>query len=147
VADRFLLRSHRIQVEWNRARDDVFVSKQRFLSGTDVRFSVQRSTRRRLEEVFGEFAPKEYDFQFQKTKVLVKLLQRDYVSRSEARRLLANLEKFREIVLDFRDVKSIGQGFADEVFRIFAGRHPAIVISTENTNPVLDAMIRHVKST
>ena len=76
----------------------------------------------------------------------MKLLQRDYVARSEARRLLANLEKFSEIVLDFRDVKSMGQGFADEVFRVFASRYPAIVISTENTNPVLDAMIRHVKS-
>lgn len=146
VADRFLLRSHRIQVEWNQARDDVFVSKPRFLRGTDVRFEVQRSSRRRLEDIFGEFAPKEYDFQFQKTKVLVKLLQTDYVSRSEARRLLANLEKFREIVLDFRGVKSMGQGFADEVFRVFASRYPATVISTENTNPVLDAMIRHVRS-
>ena len=76
----------------------------------------------------------------------MKLLQRDYVSRSEARRLLANLEKFSEMVLDFRDVQSMGQGFADEVFRVFASRYPAIVISTENTNPVLDAMIRHVRS-
>jgi anti-sigma regulatory factor (Ser/Thr protein kinase)/biotin operon repressor len=146
AADQFVLRSHRIQVEWNRARDDVFVSKRRFLGGTNVRFRVQRSTRRRLEEVFSEYAPKEYDFQFQKTKVLVRLLQQDYVSRSEARRLMANLEKFREIVLDFRDVKSVGQGFADEVFRVFAQRYPAIVISTENTNPVIDAMIRHVRS-
>ncbi|MCZ6781406.1 MAG: STAS-like domain-containing protein, partial [Nitrospirae bacterium] len=64
----------------------------------------------------------------------------------EARRLLANLETFSEIVLDFRDVKSLGQGFADEVFRVFAGRYPAIAISTENTNPVIDAMIRHVAS-
>jgi biotin operon repressor/anti-sigma regulatory factor (Ser/Thr protein kinase) len=146
AADRFILRSHRIQVEWDRSRDDVFVSTRRMLAGTDVRFAVQRSTRRRLEEVFGEFAPAEYDFQFQRTKVLVKLLERDYVSRSEARRLLANLEKFSEIVLDFRDVGSVGQGFADEVFRVFAGRHPAIKITTENANPVIDAMIRHVAS-
>lgn len=146
AADRFLLRSHRIQVEWSRARDDVFVSKQRFLAGTDLRFEVQRSTTRRLEALFGEFAPEEYDFQFQKTKVLVKLLRRDYVSRSEARRLLANLEKFREVVLDFRDVQSVGQGFADEVFRVFARRYPAIVLKTEHTNPVIDAMIRHVAS-
>lgn len=141
-----MLRSHRIQVEWNRARDDVFVSKRRFLTGTDVRFAVERSTRRRLEEVFSEFAPEEYDFQFQKTRVLVKLLKGDYVSRSEAKRLLANLEKFSEIVLDFRDVKSVGQGFADEVFRVFASRHPAIRVSTENTNAVVDAMIRHAAS-
>lgn len=146
AADRFVLGSHRIQVEWNRARDDVFVSKRRFLEGTDVYFAVQRSTARRLEEVFAEFTPEEYDFQFQKTRVLVKLLRRDYISRSEARRLVANLEKFREIVLDFRDVQSVGQGFADEVFRVFAHRYPSIVIRTENTNPVIDAMIRHVSS-
>lgn len=146
AADRFVLRSHHIQVDWNRARDDVFVSNPRFLKGTGVSFAIQRSSRLRLERIFGEFAPEEYDFRFQKTKVLVKLLQRDFVSRSEAKRLVANLEKFSEIVLDFRDVKSVGQGFADEVFRVFARRHPAIKIATENTNPAVDAMVRHARS-
>lgn len=146
VADRYVLRSHRIQVEWDSARRDVFVSQRRLLAGTEVRFDIERAARRRLEDVFGEFAPEEYDFQFQKTHVLVKLLRRDYVSRSEARRLLANLEQFSEIVLDFRDVQSVGQGFADEVFRVFARRHPSIAIKTENTNPVIDAMIRHAAS-
>lgn len=146
AADRFVLRSHRIQVEWSRAKDDVFVSSPRFLRGTAVAFAIQRSSRRRLEEVFGEFAPEEYDFRFQKTKVLVKLLQRDFVSRSEAKRLTANLEKFSEVALDFRDVKSVGQGFADEVFRVFGRRHPAIKITAENANPAVDAMIRHVRS-
>ncbi len=146
AADRFRLRSHRIQVEWNRAKDDVFVSKPRFRTGTDVSFAIQRNTTRRLDAVFGEFAPEEYDFQFQKTKVLVKLLRREYVSRSEAKRLVANLEKFSEVVLDFRDVQSVGQGFADEVFRVFARRYPTIVIKTENANSVIDAMIRHVSA-
>jgi len=146
VADRFVLRSHRIQVEWSRVKDDVFVSNPRFLNGTGVSFAIQRSSRRFIEEIFSEFAPEEYDFRFQKTKVLVKLLQRDFVSRSEAKRLVANLEKFSEIVLDFQDVKSVGQGFADEVFRVFARRHPAVKIATENTNPGVDAMIRHVRS-
>ena len=146
AADRFVLRSHRIKVEWSRAKDDVFVSNPRFLKGTEVVFAIQRSSQLRLEKIFGEFASEEYDFRFQKTKVLVKLLQRDFVSRSEAKRLVANLEKFSEIALDFRDVKSVGQGFADEVFRVFARRHPAIKISTENINPVVDAMIRHVRS-
>jgi DNA-binding MarR family transcriptional regulator len=146
VADRFVLRSHRIQIEWSRIKDDVFVSNPRFLKGTSVSFLIQRSSRLNLEKIFGEFAPEEYDFRFQKTKVLVKLLQRDYVSRSEARRLIANLQKFSEIVLDFRDVKSVGQGFADEVFRVFAHRHPALKIAAENTKPAVDAMIRHVAS-
>ncbi len=146
AADRFVLRSHRIRIEWNRIKDDVFVSDPRFLRGTSVAFTIQRNSRRRLDEVFGEFAPAEYDFRFQKTRVLVKLLQRDYVSRSEAKRLLANLEKFSEIVLDFRDVKSVGQGFADEVFRVFAEHHPTIKIAAENVNPAVDAMIRHTRS-
>ncbi|HEX9684771.1 MAG TPA: DUF4325 domain-containing protein [Burkholderiales bacterium] len=146
VADTFVLRSHRIQVEWSRVRNDVFVSNPRFLKGTSVLFTIQRNSRLRLEDVFGEFAPEEYDYQFQKTRVLVKLLRRDYVSRSEAKRLVANLEKFREVVIDFGDVKSVGQGFADEVFRVFSGQHPGVKITTENANPAVDAMIRHVRS-
>ncbi len=144
VGDTFSLKSHRIKIEWNRAKDDVFVSQPRFIRGTLVQFSLRRNARRTLEEVFGEFAPQEYDFQFQKTKVLIKLLQPDYVSRSEARRLLVNLEKFREIVFDFRDVRSVGQGFADEVFRVFADRNPSILLRPENVNPAVMAMIRHV---
>lgn len=57
-----------------------------------------------------------------------------------------NLDKFSEVVLDFRDVQSVGQGFADEVFRVFARRYPTIVLKTENANSVIDAMIRHVSS-
>jgi hypothetical protein len=130
------LKSHRIQIEWNRAKQDVFVSQPRFTRGTLVQFSIQGNARQTLEGVF--------DFQFQKTRVLVKLLQPDYVSRSEARRLLVNLEKFREIVLDFRDVQSVGQGFTDEVFRVFANRHAGIAIRPENASPAVMAMIRHV---
>jgi len=144
AADRFVVRSHRLQLEWNRSRDDVFASTRRFVRGTRVEFTLNRDTRRRLEDVFEEYAPEEYDFRFQKTKVHVKLLQTDYVSRSEAKRLLANLEKFREIVLDFRDVRSVGQGFADEIFRVFAGRYPEIVIDTRNVTPAVSAMLRHV---
>jgi len=144
VADRFLLRSHRIRVEWSRSRDDVFASAGRHLKGTAVHFEIQRSARQRLEDVFNEYAPEAYDFEFRKTRVRVKLLQKDYVSRSEAKRLLANLEKFREVRLDFKDVKAVGQGFADEIFRVFADRHPDTAFTVENANPVVSAMIRHV---
>jgi len=143
-ADRFVLRSHRLQIEWDRDRDDVFVSDPRFLKGTLAQFEIRRDSRTRLENVFAEFAPEEYDYQFQKTRVLVKLLRRDYVSRSEAKRLLHNLDKFSEIELDMRDVESVGQGFADEVFRVFALAHPGISIRTINAGDAVAAMIRHV---
>lgn len=146
AADQFVLRSHRTEVEWNRSRDDVFVSQRRYLQGTKVDFSLRRDTRRFLEKVFERFAPEEYDFRFQKTEVFVRMLKKSYVSRSEAKRLLTNLEKFSEITLDFKGVKAIGQGFADEVFRVFARRHPNIKISAENTTAPVDAMLRHVAS-
>jgi anti-sigma regulatory factor (Ser/Thr protein kinase) len=144
AADRFVLRSHRLQIEWDRYRDDVFVSEPRFLKGTLVQFEIRKDSRTRLENVFAEFAPEEYDFQFEKTRVLVKLLRRDYVSRSEAKRLLHNLDKFSEIELNMRDVVSVGQGFADEIFRVFASTHPEIIIRTLNAGKAIDAMIRHV---
>ena len=144
-ADQFLLRSHRLQIEWDKFRDDVFVSDQRFIEGTHAQFEIRNDSLRRLENVFDEFAPKKYDFQFQKTIVLVKLLQREYVSRSEAKRLLHNLDKFSEIELDMRGVVSVGQGFADEIFRVFAAAHPGIELRTKNASSSVNAMIRHVK--
>lgn len=144
AADRFSLRSHRLQIEWDNRRADVFVSEPRFLKGTLASFEIARNTRTRLENVFAEFAPEAYDYQFQRTRVLVRLLRQDYVSRSEAKRLLHNLDKFSEIELDMRDVRSLGQGFADEVFRVFAAAHPDIVIRFVNAGNAVTAMINHV---
>ena len=144
VADRFTLRSHRLQIEWDKRRDDVFVSEPRFLTGTLVSFEIGRHSRTKLENVFAEYAPEEYDYRFEKTRVLVKLLRREYVSRSEAKRLMHNLDKFSEIELDMRDVTNVGQGFADEVFRVFASAHPDISIHAINANDAVRAMISHV---
>jgi hypothetical protein len=144
AADDFTIRSHAVEVHWKRLPEDVRVAERRRIEGTEVRFSIRRSSRRRLESVFAEFAPEEFDFEFQKTSVLVKLLRSDYVSRSEAKRLVANLHKFREVILDFREVKSLGQGFADEVFRVFPAKNPGISLKAQNARPVVQSMIRHV---
>ena len=144
AADKMVLRSHRTMVEWDRFREDVFVSQRRHIQGTEVHFVLRRDTRRRLDQVFERFAPAEYDFRFQKTRVFVKMLKSSYVSRSEAKRLLTNLQKFSEVTLDFKGVETLGQGFADEVFRVFAGRHPDVKILVENASPPIDAMLRHV---
>lgn len=143
VADRLVLRSHHTQLEWHRARDDVFASSPRWTKGTLAQVMVRRDSRVTLDQVFSRFAPEEFDFQFQKTSVKVKLLGRSYVSRSEAKRLLHNLDKFTEIEIDFAGVESIGQGFADQVFRVFPSRHPGCAVKALNANPAIEAMIRH----
>ncbi len=143
AADRLVIRSHAIQVEWNTRLADVFVSTRRRVKGTHVRIDVRRDSRTRLEDLFSEFAPKEFDYRFSKSRVHVKLLGEKYISRSEARRLLVGLEKFRFVELDFGHVESIGQGFADEVFRVYVASHPGTALRSVNASPAVHAMIRH----
>jgi hypothetical protein len=64
------------------------------------------------------------------------------VSRSQARRILAGLEKFKTIDLDFQDVETIGQAFADEIFRIWQTAHQDISIIAKNANDNIMLMIR-----
>ena len=137
-------RSHRINLIFDNTRKDVFVEQKRFISGTEVTFAINRASKKELEEIFRAYAPEDFDYKFEKTRVYVKLFQKEYISRSVARRLIAGLDKFKEIVLDFKGVKSLGQGFADEVFRVFKSQHPDIVIKTENINPAIGSMIRHI---
>ena len=90
------------------------------------------------------------DFGFSKTQVPVFLAAyggENLVSRSQAKRLLARLEKFKEIKLDFNDVPSIGQAFADEIFRVFANQNPSVHLIPINANEQVQKMITHVKNT
>ncbi|MCR5235070.1 MAG: STAS-like domain-containing protein [Lachnospiraceae bacterium] len=49
---------------------------------------------------------------------------RDPVARSQARRICARLDSFKEAVLDFEKADFMGQRFADELFMVFAAQHP-----------------------
>ncbi len=143
AADKFTLRSHNIQLLWDKFKDDVFVSRPRYCKGTSVHFLLSRSSRTKLETVFARFAPEEFDFEFAKTKIMIKLLKSEYISRSEAKRLVVNLDKFREVELNFKQVSQLGQGFADEVFRVFANKNPDTVLKPTNTSSVIQAVINH----
>lgn len=62
-------------------------------------------------------------------------------SRSQAKRLLQRVDRFRRVGLDFAGVELIGQGFADKVFRVFANSHPEAALSAVNAVPAVHAMI------
>ncbi len=145
-ADTFQLRSHHIQLTFDNKKNDVFLEERKSIQGTEARFTISKNSKRKLEDIFASFASEEFDYRFEKTKVSVKLFHDAYISRSEARRLLHGLDKFKVIVLDFKGVKSIGQGFVDEVFRVFKDNHPEIVIEIENLGDTLMPLINHVKA-
>ncbi len=72
--------------------------------------------------------------------------QGEPVARSQARRILSRLEEFKEVIFDFSEIDFMGQGFADEIFRVFQNRHPDIVLTVNNANEEVAGMIQHVKS-
>jgi anti-sigma regulatory factor (Ser/Thr protein kinase) len=137
-------RSHKINIIFNNKLNDVYVEERKFIKGTEVILNLSRNSKKSLTKIFAEYAPEEYEYQFERTRVYVKLFQQEYVSRSEAKRLLQGLNKFKEVILNFKGVKSLGQGFCDEVFRVFKKRFPDIVIKIENISPQLQPMIKHI---
>src|SRR5205823_6040733 len=91
--------------------------------GTGVFMYVSTRTARTTSAIFDKYADEDGDYSFTKTHVpiaLAKQGQDNLVSRSQAKRLLARFDKFTEVCLDFAGVDSIGQAFADEIFRVFA---------------------------
>src|SRR5262249_9549655 len=91
-------------------------------SGTWVFMVLSNHTARTTTKIFDQFTSGD-DFTFSKTVVPVDLAKDgddNLISRSQAKRLLTRLERFRIVLLDFKEVKTIGQAFADEIFRVFA---------------------------
>lgn len=66
------------------------------------------------------------------------------ISRSQARRICKRLEEFKEVELDFCEVTFMGQGFADEIFRVYALAHPNVSIGIKNATSDVARMVYHV---
>jgi hypothetical protein len=57
--------------------------------------------------------------------------------RSQTKRLMRRVERFRTVVLDFAGVTSIGQSFTDEVFRVFANAPPDVELVRMHATPAV----------
>ncbi len=102
-----------------------------------------------LQEVFARFSSGPDDHRFAKTHVPLRLAMfgdESLVSRSSAKRVVSRVEKFDEVLLDFVGVRSVGQAFADEIFRVFANQHPAVAIVAMNANEQVTGMIRRAEA-
>lgn len=146
VADIFKLNSFGYELIVDNTIHDVFIRQtETSVVGTLVTFIIAANSTRTTAEVFMQYTEESEDElpEFNVTEQKVRLFKDDteYISRSQARRLLVGLEKFKVIRLDFGKVKMIGQGFADEIFRVFQNRHPDIRFVLENMNEVVKFMV------
>ncbi|MEQ1880944.1 MAG: DUF4325 domain-containing protein [Burkholderiales bacterium] len=116
-------------------------------SGTIVFMRLHNHTSRTTTKIFDQFTSDDEEFKFNKTVVPVKLAKYgddNLISRSQAKRLLSRVELFKIVILDFRDVPTIGQAFADEIFRVFVNQHPTVQIVPLNANSEISRMIERV---
>lgn len=146
VVDKLIIQSSNKKLIFDNILNDVFINDIKRLKGTKITFFISAGSKRRLENIFKEYAGE--TFKFDKTKVIVKLYKTDtnYISRSQARRILSGLEKFKTVILDFHNVDTIGQAFADEVFRVWQNRHPDIKIQYQNSDENIVFMIKRAGS-
>jgi hypothetical protein len=144
VADGLVIRSSDKKILFDNLIPDVFLRTVKRRTGTQVDFWISLKSQREIVAVFREFTGE--SMTFDKTHVAVALYKvgSGYVSRSQARRVLAGLEGFGEIVLDFTGVETVGQAFADEVFRVWKSRHPGTVLHVKNASSDVQFMIDHV---
>ena len=126
---------------------DVLFPKTENEPGTMITMQISTTSTRATLQIFSQYTDEESDYGFNKTIVPVNLAtygDDQLVSRSQAKRLLTRFDRFKQVVLDFKDVKLIGQAFADEIFRVFKSANPEVTISYINTEKPVEEMILHV---
>ena len=151
ASDLFILDSFGYKLNIQTLLGDVTV-KQISVSkrGTRVIFEISVGSNLHLNDVFKKYTnlKGDSDFGFDKTEIRVKLFTKSgiHISRSQARRILSGLEKFKIILLDFDKVPVVGQAFVDEIYRVFQNTHPDIAIQEENMSASVKFMVERAKN-
>jgi len=151
VGGLFILNSFGYKLHVNNKVNDLFIHKtNRQKKGTSVIFRLSGKSKLHLNDVFKKYTNigSKGDFGFDKTEIRVKLytISGVHISRSQARRVLAGLEKFKVILFDFDKVPMIGQAFADEIFRVFHNKNPQIKLEFENMEEGVEFMVQRAIS-
>lgn len=131
-----------------KSEEDWILETPRAHEGTTVWMELYNHTSRTAKKIFDAYVSGD-EYGFTKTVVPVKLAQYGndkLISRSQAKRVLARVELFKTVCFDFTDVPSIGQAFADEIFRVFAQKHPEIELLPLKANSEVRRMIMRVKA-
>jgi anti-sigma regulatory factor (Ser/Thr protein kinase) len=141
AVDCFTLSANGIEWTVDNLVGDVAVGVSGGEPGTTITLTHDLAGTRTLDSVFGEHTT---GLAFDRSQVIVKLFQHGdtFVSRSEARRVAVGLDQFTTVVVDFSGVRRVGQGFVDELFRVWASAHEATSLEPVNMNSAVEFMVR-----
>jgi hypothetical protein len=124
-------------------REDWILEADTPESSTIVSMALNNDTDRTLKDVFDQYSSGD-NYDFTKTVVplrLAKFGDEKLISRSQAKRALSRVERFKSVVFDFAGVDIIGQAFADEVFRVWAKSHQDVTCFVVDASPDVRKMI------
>lgn len=144
AVDQFVLIANGLCYVRDNETGDWFLQSKPNGRGTFVHLKLNFNPVKTLTEVFASYQDPE-SFEFNKTHIVVqlsKLKEERLISRSQAKRITLGLERFHHVILDFKGVEVVGQGFVDEIFRVFQSSHPNIKIDAINTNADVEFMIK-----
>lgn len=146
IGDILTIQSSLKKIIFDNLIGDIFVRDVKSTQGTRVLFSISLDSTRDINKVFKRYSDNNYEFS--RTEVAIKLYAVDvnYISRSQARRVLTGLENFKTIILDFREIDTIGQAFADEIFRVWKMKNSRVNIISKNANENVLFMIKRALS-
>jgi anti-sigma regulatory factor (Ser/Thr protein kinase) len=142
AVDLFRLTSSGVRWTVDNLRHDEALGVVPYAEGTSVICQIDPQTDRTLPGVFEEFTR---DHAFVRTRPVVKLFEIGtvFVSRSEARRLLDGLDAdFDTVEVDFTGVTDVGQGFVDELLRVWPTAHPSKIVIPTNMNNAVEFMVQ-----
>jgi len=148
--DTFVISSGTLVFQRYRGTDDWLIESDGApVNGTDVLMQIATNATHTTKEIFDKYRAELDEFGFSKTIIplgLMKYEGEQLISRSQAKRLMSRVDQFREVVLDFKGITSIGQAFADEVFRIYRREHPQMHIYPMHMTAEVIRMIQRVVS-
>lgn len=142
--DYFFVESGGLRWTIDNKRAEEAIGDSQIAEGTSVTWELSLTSDRRLDDVFREYT--DDDFAFSTSRTVVRLFEYDvrFVSRSEAKRLTRNLDKFREVIVDFKGVTEVGRGFIDELFRVWQRDHPDTRLRPRNMTAPIERLVRRV---
>jgi anti-sigma regulatory factor (Ser/Thr protein kinase) len=146
VVERFILASNEYVWTVDNKRGDFAVGgRPHPRRGTLVRCEIPLNTKVSLQDVMHQVSDP-VTHRLNRTSLRVDLFKEDdFVSRTEAKLIGARLEGLEVVELDFTGVSEIGQGFADELFRVWRREHPGIRLVPMHANHAILAMIAAVE--
>lgn len=149
IADKMTISSFGYSLIINNEIEDYTIRQlEEQIVGTEIYFEIDANTTKSLQTLFARYSSDRETYNLDTTEILIKLFESGevWISRSQAKRVMSGLERYKRIILNFKGIELIGQGFADEIFRVFEISHPEIKIVPTNMEKSVEIMVNRAKS-